>query len=587
MLSGTSTGSPATRSLEDQDLLERSTKKSKTGEIEMENSSNIDVDLEMGQEGGLEATTQTANEKMNAHGVVNMGNGEGSRERENGFKFQVSYKNVVAGRANQKGVYVVEDEVSDDESGDESQDDPTCPKIRLTKEEKIWIRAPWKQTLIIKVMGRSVGYTYLLRRITALWRPKGKMELVAIDNDYFLVKFSSVEDYEYAKYEGPWMVMDHYLIVKEWVPNFDPLRDTTEKVIMWVRLPGLPAEYYNRIFLWKIGKRIGTPIKIDEATSLVSRGKYARLCVEVDITKPLLARFKLREEIKRIEYEGVHLVCFKCGMYGHMSDKCGKQAIERNSSELHEEGGAGVNTASTSYGKDRTLIDKVLPLQRPEASETFGPWMIAKKPARRNSRNNGMVTGKGNGSRIKEHNEKIGESSRFAVLEEETGEDIENIDYEQTHHNELNSKKKGKQPMSKGRRPNVQVSEINNIANKGISIKADNQGNQHKSSTSHDGNMNAKGGRPNQAAALDEHTVVRGENNGAVITSERIVHNDQDSVMLENDHNFDPGTLEANTEEHFSDPPTTTNDIADDFVDGDECWEGASESLHEEMDLTV
>nr|GMD10288.1 uncharacterized protein LOC109158503 [Ipomoea batatas] len=358
MLSGTSTGSPATRSLEDQDLLERSTKKSKTGEIEMENSSNIDVDLEMGQEGGLEATTQTANEKMNAHGVVNMGNGEGSRERENGFKFQVSYKNVVA-------------------------------------------------------------------------------------------------------------------------------------------------------------------------------------------------------------------------------------AIERNSSELHEEGGAGVNTTSTSYGKDRTLIDKVLPLQRPEASETFGPWMIAKKPARRNSRNNGMVTGKGNGSRIKEHNEKIGESSRFAVLEEETGEDIENIDYEQTHHNELNSKKKGKQPMSKGRRPNVQVSEINNIANKGISIKADNQGNQHKSSTSHDGSMNAKGGRPNQAAALDEHTVVRGENNGAVITSERIVHNDQDSVMLENDHNFDPGTLEANTEEHFSDPPTTTNDIADDFVDGDECWEGASESLHEEMDLTV
>nr|GMD59525.1 hypothetical protein Iba_chr12aCG2310 [Ipomoea batatas] len=67
---------------------------------------------------------------------------------------------------------------------------------------------------------------------------------------------------------------------------------------------------------------------------------------------------------------------------------------------------------------------------------------------------------------------------------------------------------------------------------------------------------------------------------------ERIVHNNPDSVMLENDHNFDPGTLEANTEEHFSDPPMITNDIVDDFVDGDECWEGASESLHEEMDLT-
>lgn len=32
----------------------------------------------MGQEGGSEATTQTTNEKRNAHGVVNMGNGEGA-----------------------------------------------------------------------------------------------------------------------------------------------------------------------------------------------------------------------------------------------------------------------------------------------------------------------------------------------------------------------------------------------------------------------------------------------------------------------------------------------------------------------------
>lgn len=45
------------------------------------------------------------------------------------------------------------------------------------------------------------------------------------------------------------------------------------------------------------------------------------MCVEVDITKPLLARFILRGKVGQIEYEGLHLVCYKCGIYGHCMDK--------------------------------------------------------------------------------------------------------------------------------------------------------------------------------------------------------------------------------------------------------------------------
>ena len=34
-----------------------------------------------------------------------------------------------------------------------------------------------------------------------------------VDNGYFLAKFSSVEDYEYAKYGGPWLIFNHYLML--------------------------------------------------------------------------------------------------------------------------------------------------------------------------------------------------------------------------------------------------------------------------------------------------------------------------------------------------------------------------------------
>ncbi|XVF74310.1 hypothetical protein PTKIN_Ptkin13bG0100200 [Pterospermum kingtungense] len=36
----------------------------------------------------------------------------------------------------------------------------------------------------------------------ALWRPKSEFEMVAIDNDYFLAKISSVDDYNFAKVSG-------------------------------------------------------------------------------------------------------------------------------------------------------------------------------------------------------------------------------------------------------------------------------------------------------------------------------------------------------------------------------------------------
>ena len=112
------------------------------------------------------------------------------------------------------------------------------------------------------------------------------------------------------------MILDHYLIVKEWHHNFYPPADTIEKLLVWVRFLCLLIEYCDREFLMLIGERIGKPFKVDQATDQVLRGKYTRICVEVDITKSLLAQFKLRRRIRRIEYEGIHLVCFQRGVYG-------------------------------------------------------------------------------------------------------------------------------------------------------------------------------------------------------------------------------------------------------------------------------
>ncbi|KAL0313677.1 UNVERIFIED_CONTAM: hypothetical protein Scaly_2911500 [Sesamum calycinum] len=57
-------------------------------------------------------------------------------------------------------------------------------------------------------------------------------------------------------------------------------------------------------------------VKVDETTMAASRGRYARVCVEVDLTKPLVSMITLLGFAQAVEYEGLHQICFDCGKYG-------------------------------------------------------------------------------------------------------------------------------------------------------------------------------------------------------------------------------------------------------------------------------
>ncbi|XVE81851.1 hypothetical protein DITRI_Ditri15bG0099200 [Diplodiscus trichospermus] len=61
-----------------------------------------------------------------------------------------------------------ENYVSDEEEILVDKEEDECPAIILSKSEKIRLRAPWKRTLTVKLLGRSVGYRYLLRRVKEL-----------------------------------------------------------------------------------------------------------------------------------------------------------------------------------------------------------------------------------------------------------------------------------------------------------------------------------------------------------------------------------------------------------------------------------
>ncbi|KAI9105162.1 hypothetical protein K1719_022691 [Acacia pycnantha] len=114
------------------------------------------------------------------------------------------------------------------------------------------------------------------------------------------------------------------------------------------------------------------------------------MCVEVDLQKPLLTGFSHFGEERRFKYEGLHLVCFTCGRYGHRMDQCtattqskehGNSSSEalpwpRLSWRIHL--AKGVNEMGNSDGNDKCV--------------NYGPQMLVKREFGNNA---GKVEGKG------------------------------------------------------------------------------------------------------------------------------------------------------------------------------------------------
>lgn len=86
------------------------------------------------------------------------------------------------------------------------------------------------------------------------------------------------------------MIGDNYHHVQRWKPIFMAEKAKKAKITslpVWVRILLLPIEYYSEGWLRRVGNRIGRMIKVDATTLIPSRGKIIRVCVEVDLKKPL------------------------------------------------------------------------------------------------------------------------------------------------------------------------------------------------------------------------------------------------------------------------------------------------------------
>ncbi|KAI9124351.1 hypothetical protein K1719_004273 [Acacia pycnantha] len=136
---------------------------------------------------------------------------------------------------------LAKDMLSDDSLSETEEEDsePLCvitenknrnfPTFAFSDKMKKRLYKAWDKAVIIKLLGKTIGYKILLSILQSWWAKKGVIRLINIGNGYFVVKLTNREDYFHALTGGPWLLFDHYLTVMPWEPQFNPWKATISK----------------------------------------------------------------------------------------------------------------------------------------------------------------------------------------------------------------------------------------------------------------------------------------------------------------------------------------------------------------------
>ncbi|XP_019153453.1 PREDICTED: uncharacterized protein LOC109149917 [Ipomoea nil] len=242
------------------------------------------------------------------------------------------------------------------------------PVAKFPKAFREELVKPWRKALIVKFLGKPPAFPLLKQRLLKLWNINDKVEMIDVGFNFYIVRFNVASEYRHVLLDGPWKLFGCYVIPQRWRPNFDPQTAKMEKMTVWVRLPGLSAEYYRDDAVKNILIHVGNPIKLDRCTAGVDRGMFARAAVEIDLSKPLVSMVWVLDRIQKVEFEGLHTICFTCGEVGHVSTHCKlNRPLEENVPETNPTSEMNVDDLAQGDEGETPMATPI---------EKYGPWMI-------------------------------------------------------------------------------------------------------------------------------------------------------------------------------------------------------------------
>ena len=112
------------------------------------------------------------------------------------------------------------------------------------------------------------------------WSFSGQMSVVSLSESLFLFEFSKVGDAQKVLEEGSRCLNGVQLSLDWWAPTVGCSRREFQRDVSWVRIPGLPLQFWSMEFFKRVGDACGGFVDADEETKNSSYRKGARILVK-------------------------------------------------------------------------------------------------------------------------------------------------------------------------------------------------------------------------------------------------------------------------------------------------------------------
>ncbi|KAG0493568.1 hypothetical protein HPP92_004562 [Vanilla planifolia] len=148
--------------------------------------------------------------------------------------------------------------------------------------------------LVGRVYGNSLPFFVIARVLQRRWGHLKNFRVLDISFGCFCLHFGSMEDRNAVWLGSSWQVVGQAMGLDLWTPDFRPRATTAMCASVWVRFPALPLVYWDVENIFRIEKSMGDPILLDGWTADMQLPSFARVCVRVDLSKPLKPGMWLR-----------------------------------------------------------------------------------------------------------------------------------------------------------------------------------------------------------------------------------------------------------------------------------------------------
>lgn len=160
--------------------------------------------------------------------------------------------------------------------------------FKVDEETKLRARFRFQYVLYAKLFGKAPAVKYVKISLLGQWQDFGRIMILDMPNGFMLIRCESDEvKQNIIIFGGPWNFNEMTLQISLWQPYFEPATTKLSKAMVWVQLHNLSVEFWEGDALESITETLGRLLKVDELMTSISRVRFARVCLEMDLSLPM------------------------------------------------------------------------------------------------------------------------------------------------------------------------------------------------------------------------------------------------------------------------------------------------------------